>query len=159
MLGNLFLSMSLALALCTLTGANVDTGNMRDLGYAEPNWYPIVQGKAEDPVVSPPLTAFWGNLQPGSAGNPPLCKWFASEENGGRGSCKTDLSWIHSALGFTREIFNDPVVNYILRFHLNGACYRSTQVRCAHLTGFVTHKPVPSKQECLLTFNLLCTVS
>jgi hypothetical protein len=117
------------LCVASVALASVDTGNMRDLGYQEPNWYPIVQGDQTAPVVNVnPATQVWGDIQPYSSTASPLCKFFPGTENGGRGSCKTDLSWIHSAAGLTKEVFSDPVVNYILRFHIEGACYRSTQV-------------------------------
>lgn len=110
--------------------ANVNTGNMPDLGYPEPNWYPIRQGTARDPaVVYNETTTVWGNIEPYSTANASLCKWVNTAENGGRGVCQTDISWIHAAVGLAKSVFSDQVVNYILRFHLEGACYRSTQVR------------------------------
>jgi hypothetical protein len=56
------------------------------------------------------------------------CRHFADGKNSGHGSCKTDISWLHSALGIKKSLFSDAVANYVIRFHLDGACYRSTQV-------------------------------
>jgi len=121
----------LAALLCSpVAMANVNTGNMPDLGYPEPNWYPIRQGSAGDSaILVNDTTTLWGDIEPYSAANSSLCKWFDTIENNGRGVCKTDISWIHAAVGLSKSVFSDPVVNYILRFHLEGACYRSTQVR------------------------------
>lgn len=110
--------------------ANVNTGNMRDLGFPEPNWYPIRQGRAKDAaVIYNQTTTVWGDIAPYTTANVSLCKWTNTVDNGGRGICQTDISWIHAAVGLAKSVFSDPVVNYILRFHLEGACYRSTQVR------------------------------
>jgi hypothetical protein len=110
------LSAVLALCTCPFSAANLNTGNMRDLGYPEPDWYPITQGNAStNVVVINPNTQHWGIIEPYAAGNASLCKWFPTADNGGRGSCKTDVSWIHSAVGLSKSVFADPVVNYILR--------------------------------------------
>lgn len=115
----------LALCSCALSAAQLNTGNMRDLGYPEPNWYPIVQGNATaQAVVINPTTQHWGIVEPYTAGNASLCKWFPAADNVGRGSCKTDVSWIHAAVGLSKAVFDDPVVNYILRC----ACESCSQV-------------------------------
>lgn len=104
---------------------------MRDLGYPEPDWVPITQGSStEDAIIVNPDTQVWGDIEPLSVADEPLCQWQAGPENEGMGTCKTDISWLHSAVGIKKEFFDDPVTNYIIRFHLNAACYRSTQV-CA----------------------------
>lgn len=107
------------LCACAFSAANTggtSTGFMPDLGYPEPNWHPIPQGNASAPaVVINPLTQVWGTIEPYSATNSSLCKWTNSTDNAGRGSCKTDVSWIHSAVGLSKAVFDDPVVNYILR--------------------------------------------
>jgi hypothetical protein len=115
-----------ALCLCGQSSAQLDTGNMRDLGYPEPNWYPIVQGNASSNViVINPLTQHWGTISPyQTGGNASLCKWFPPADGIGRGTCKTDVSWIHSALGLSKALFDDPVVNYILRCGPGAAGYK-----------------------------------
>ena len=107
---------------------------MRDLGTEEPVWGSYRQGDATEAAIKPNTnTQLWGDVSPGSTGSEPLCKWTAGSQNSGRGTCKTDISWLHSAVGIQKSFFNDDVVNYILRFHLPAACYRSTQVRSALL--------------------------
>lgn len=130
-----FLACALALALCAgctaNTAENVGGGNMPDLGYPEPYWYPISQGDAADPVFkAKKAIQLWGAITPGSK-KASICKWeapAAGDPAGSRGTCKTDISWITASAGFKKSAFNDPVLNYILRFQLYGACYRSTQV-------------------------------
>jgi hypothetical protein len=104
---------------------------MRDLGMPEPTWALFKEGSSLEPAFSlNSETQHWGFITPfKSQGNAPLCKWFAGTANSGHGSCKTDISWLHSAVGIRKTFFSDPVANYVLRFHMNGACYRSTQVR------------------------------
>ena len=75
-----------------------------------------------------------GTIKPGGGGagaaDPPLCRWFSSGTyNGGHGRCKTDVSWLLAAAGIKPSVFDDALANYIIRFHLNSACYRATQVR------------------------------
>lgn len=132
------LSAVVALCLCAVGTAQLNTGNMRDLGYPEPNWYPIVQGNASAPaVVINPTTQVWGDIAPYTTGNSSLCKWSASQENAGRGSCKTDVSWIHSAVGLSKAVFDDPVVNYILRCVLSlDCCYR---LRALHTYSVIAY--------------------
>jgi len=77
-------------------------------------------------VIVPTIDQIWGDIKPGGDGT--YCKWSAGNENNGRGKCQTDISWIHSSIGLSKGIFSDPVVNYLLRFYIEGACYRSTQV-------------------------------
>ena len=125
-----------ALAPCALaqgTDGNPN-GNMPDLGYPEPYWYPIVQGNAAAPAIVPkPSVQVWGNILPGTKGSK-LCKWQApplGSPPSERGTCRTDISWLTAAANLKKSLFSDPVFNYILRFQLYGACYRSTQVRSA----------------------------
>lgn len=87
----------------------------------------------EQAITVNPATQVWGDVQPNAQDKPPLCKWTSGSENGNHGSCRTDISWLHSAVGIDKQFFEDPVVNYILRYHLTGACYRSTQVRLCSL--------------------------
>jgi hypothetical protein len=75
------------------------------------------------PAIEPnDSTQVWGDVEPYTGGNPPLCKWVDN-------ACKTDISWLHSAISVKKSFFQDELVNYILRFHLPAACYRSTQAR------------------------------
>jgi hypothetical protein len=123
-------SLSVFVALFSSSRSQTPIRYMRDLGYPEPNWGLFKESESSEPALTVNSTSqYWGSIQPESSGNEPLCKWFAGPENSGHGSCKTDISWLHSAVGFKKEFFEDPLANYVLRFHLNGACYRSTQVR------------------------------
>ena len=126
------LSVAIAAALAVGSEAQrVSTGNMPDLGYPEPYWYPIVQGNAADAVIVPkPAIQEFGDILPYTAGSS-VCKWFAplpGSPPSERGTCKTDISWITASAGFKKSAFDDTMINYILRFQLYGACYRSTQV-------------------------------
>ena len=107
------------------------SGNMPDLGYCEPDWYPIPHGQAWDPAIVPNEDIqTWGAIQPGQQ-QASLCKWFppeAGSQPGARGTCKTDISWIISSANIRKSLFDSQMMNYILRFQLYGACYRSTQV-------------------------------
>jgi hypothetical protein len=113
-------------------GQGTTTGNMPYLGFPEPYWYPITQGNAAAPAIVPkPLIQVFGDVVPYTNGST-VCKWFAPPVGSpptNRGTCKTDISWITASAGLKKSVFDDPVVNYILRFQLQGACYRSTQVR------------------------------
>jgi hypothetical protein len=101
---------------------------MPDLGYPVPSWSTLREGNPLKSAVEYDDSDFmWGDIEPYNNGT--LCKWFPDSMNAGRGACKTDLSWLHAATGITRNVFEDPVVNYILRFFIHGACYRSTEVR------------------------------
>lgn len=128
----------LVTALCTSLGAKADagggrseSGNMPDLGYPEPYWYPISQGSAAAPAIVPKKSVqVWGDIVPGDTAAS-ICKWApppAGSPPSDRGLCKTDISWITASANLKKSLFNDPVINYILRFQLYGACYRSTQV-------------------------------
>ena len=120
-----YLAAVVALCSCAFTVANTGTtttGFMPDLGYPEPNWHPIPQGNASAPaVVINPVTQHWGDIEPYQPTNGSLCKWTESADNAGRGSCQTDVSWIHSAVGLSKAVFDDPVVNYILRCALSSS--------------------------------------
>jgi hypothetical protein len=133
-------------------------GNMPDLGYCEPDWYPLTQGAAWTPVIVPNAGQVWGDIQPGQASSS-LCKWFAPPPGSppsARGQCKTDISWITASAQLNKSLFNDAMFNYLLRFQLFGACYRSTQVRrlrgsCAGTSSF------ESSSTCLMSSsNLPC---
>lgn len=95
-------------------------------GYAEPDWNDYRPGNASDLVIVPTTDQIWGDIAPGGEGT--YCKWQNGTENNGRGTCRTDISWIHSSIGLSKKLLTDPVVNYFLRFYIEGACYRSTQV-------------------------------
>lgn len=45
------------------------------------------------------------------------------------GACKTDISWLLSSVGIYKELFDDDLANYYMRFHVFGLCYRFTEVR------------------------------
>lgn len=117
-----------------------DRGNMPDLGYPEPDWYPISQGKSDNPaIVLNKQVQTWGTIEPGDKGTS-VCKWSAPSGNsqpGDRGSCKTDISWMIASANLRSSLFDDPAFNYILRFQLYGACYRSTQARLSSLHTLV----------------------
>jgi hypothetical protein len=103
-----------------------DTGCMPDLGFPEPSWGNYTKGDPTSPAITiRPDTQVWGTLEPFDTSGT-LCKWAAG---GPRGTCKTDVSWLHASVGLRKSLFEDAIANYILRFHLRGACYRSTQVR------------------------------
>jgi hypothetical protein len=103
--------------------------SMPDLGYAEPRWSKVDEGRAEeDAIVVDNRTQVWGDVVPKAQGNPPLCKWTEHTDNNGKGRCRTDISWLHSAIGVDKKFFNNKLINYIIRFHLFGACYRTTVV-------------------------------
>lgn len=105
---------------------------MPDLGYCEPDWYPITHGQAWDPAIVPNEDIqTWGDIVPGQQ-QASLCKWSppaAGSQPGARGTCKTDISWIISSANIRKTLFDSQMMNYILRFQLYGACYRSTQAR------------------------------
>jgi hypothetical protein len=133
-----FLASALVAGLCAGCCANAprettkNSGNMLDLGYPEPYWYPISQGSAAAPAVVPkPSIQVWGDIMPGTKGAS-VCKYSeppAGSPPAARGSCRTDISWITASANLKDSIFDDPVFNYILRYQLYGACYRSTQAR------------------------------
>jgi hypothetical protein len=115
---------------CVISGAEAQSGKgfMKDLGYAEPEWQNILQSQYSDPIFTIKDTEqIWGTVAPFTGGGP-LCK-YAPDPAGGRGTCKTDVSWLHSAIGMTKTLFTDPLALYIMKFQVHGACYRSTQVR------------------------------
>eukprot|EP00892_Ulva_mutabilis_P005862 jgi/Ulvmu1/3648/UM017_0062.1 len=112
-------------ALCVQVEANADAYIMPDLGYPEPDWGDYNRGNASDSVIVPSADQVWGDIRPGGDGT--YCKWSPGPENNRRGTCKTDISWIHASVGLSKELFSDPVFNYFLRFFIEGACYRSTQ--------------------------------
>jgi hypothetical protein len=120
---------------------------MRDLGYPEPaDWSLIQTGSASEPALMVnPDTQVWGDVRPYDARNPPLCRWVDDRKNSGHGSCKTDISWLRSAVSLEKAFFDDALVNYILRFHLQQACYRSTQARF----------PVPVSRIIIITSAVL----
>jgi hypothetical protein len=112
-----------------------------DLGVAEPLWTNIREGSATESAIviaDDSSTQVWGSISPGS-GDKPLCKWVSNSNNGGNGDCRTDVSWLHAAVGLKKAFFSDPLANYILRFHMQGACYRSSQVHPSrvHACGLI----------------------
>jgi hypothetical protein len=114
--------------------ANLNSGQiqwtyLRDLGYPEPNWALIKYGDpTENAIVVNAATQIWGDVVPFDTSGSPLCRWEAGPDNSGHGSCKTDISWLHSAVGISKGFFSNKLVNYIIRFHLFAACFRSTLV-------------------------------
>jgi hypothetical protein len=138
MCNNSLFSLSCFVALFSSSRCQNVVGSvyMRDLGMPEPHWIPYSEGTSLEPALTVNSdTQFWGSIQPESSASAPLCKWFAGKANSGHGSCKTDISWLLSAVGIRKEFFDDPVTNYVLRFHMNSACYRSTQVRTHKYAG------------------------
>ena len=130
---------SLVAALCACSCSGQDqlegnpNGNMPDLGYPEPNWYPISQGNAAAPAIVPKSSIqTWGTITPGTKVSS-ICKYDPPKADAppdDRGKCRTDISWITASANLKKSLFDDTVFNYILRFQLQGACYRSTQVSC-----------------------------
>ena len=102
-----------------------------DLLVGEPAWASVPEGSPSDTALQVNATTqVWRNdVKPGVAGPTPVCRWEAGQANAGHGSCRTDIAWLHSAIGIERSLFSDVIANYVLRFHLHGACYRSTRVR------------------------------
>lgn len=125
-----------ASALLSVCMGDGDRGNMPDLGYPEPDWYPISQGDSSDPAITVnKQVQTWGGVAPGDKGAS-VCKWSppsGKSQGSDRGSCKTDISWLIASANLESSLFEDPVFNYILRFQLYGACYRSTQARSSPL--------------------------
>jgi hypothetical protein len=113
---------------------------MYDLGRPEPNWTSIWNtGSVSDAAISIDSASnvqVWSNdVNPGMTGELPLCRWSPSSQNSGHGLCRTDVAWLHSAIGIEKSLFSDPVANYLLRFHLDGSCYRAAQARCCLWTA------------------------
>jgi hypothetical protein len=103
-----------------------------DLGTAEPDWSQLKEGSSSSKAIEitdNSTTQVWGTVFPGETAVKPLCKWRESSRNNGAGDCRTDVSWLHSAVGIDKTFFDDALANYILRFHMQGACYRSSQVQ------------------------------
>jgi hypothetical protein len=126
----MILLLCIVLVAGLIAGGEAQTGRgfMNDLGYPEPDWVLIRQSEWNQSVFTiDDTTQVWGTVKPFTGGGS-VCK-YDPVGNGGRGTCKTDVSWLHSAIGMTKDIFKDPLANYIFRFQVHGACYRSTQVR------------------------------
>jgi hypothetical protein len=93
-------------------------------------WSNISNGIADENVIVPnSTTQVWGSIEPYTQTNATLCKWDNNK-------CKTDISWLISAQGMRKSSFQDNMVNYILRYHLMGACYKSQVVRIC--TSFIS---------------------
>jgi hypothetical protein len=103
-----------------------------DLGIPEPDWSKFEGvGSSTSKAIEIPAnstTQVWGTVSPGESAGQTLCKWRSSPRNNGAGDCRTDISWLHSAVGIEKSFFDDALANYFLRFHMQGACYRSSQV-------------------------------
>jgi hypothetical protein len=126
-----------------LQNCPIKSGNMRDLGVCEPDWYPLPQGRASDAAIVPNAGQVWGDIVPGQSQSS-LCKWLpppAGSPPSERGQCQTDISWIISSAQLNKGLFNDTMFNYMLKFQLYGSCYRSTQVR--RLAIPATSQPAP----------------
>lgn len=120
----------LAVPTARAQGGGTEPGQSyhRDLGYPVPDWTQFQRSEANESAIEPlnSATQHWGNIAPHDESDAPLCKWFSGGEHG---SCKTDVSWLHAAVGIKKSFFQSALANYILRFHAYGACYRSTVVR------------------------------
>lgn len=92
---------------------------MDDLGYPEPDWKFIGPGNHENDVLQLGPNQVFDNIQPGTAGRS-VCEFVDNK-------CKTQVGWIAAAHNLTKDFFDDPEINYLLRFPLYGACYKSTQ--------------------------------